>query len=575
MDSIKEISIDLLDDHPDNPRLFLRDNVVGGIAAQLEDKGYFDPAHALLVRPLNGRYQIIDGHHRKYAAIMADLAEIPCWIREMSDEDAYLELGLSNAQGELSSLEIGRHARGLPDGKWQDGLREYARQMGQHPQNVSTYRQGAEVLNFVLNIKCNIDITLYVKKALHLAAIHNLPQELWPIWTEWIVTPNNKGQLPSSKKATAVARSIQSKVVKALRGDDNNIPNKWESVFLSIEILAERLLGNNKALPAISQLIDLADKTEELIAQNAEALAPVYTVEKYHDWLGNGIGEDSWDRGQLRARWRDVLEMVKDKLEIVYTLWLACRSTEEIKKETGLSQAVIESLIEEAQTAYYEDIKPDSCQTFNLWKFTTCDVRYGVDYPGRIPGQIVENVLYFYTQPFDIVVDPMAGGGTTLDVCKAMRRRYRCYDIEPIRDDIEQHDLTTGFPEECQGCNLIFLDPPYWKQKQGDYSEDETNLANLPLDEFYKEMDKIFNGAFGMLADSGHIAVIIGPTQEQGQIHDHALRFAKMLADKFVYVSRIIVPYTTQQAKAYHVTDARDGRYMLKLYRDLLIYRKG
>jgi len=39
-----------------------------------------------------------------------------------------------------------------------------------------------------------------------------------------------------------------------------------------------------------------------------------------------------------------------------------------------------------------------------------------LDFEGAIPGQIVENVLYYYTEPFQVVVDPMAGGGTTIDL---------------------------------------------------------------------------------------------------------------------------------------------------------------
>jgi ParB-like chromosome segregation protein Spo0J len=38
---------------------------------------------------------------------------VPCWVREMSDEDAYMALALNNAQGELHPLERGYHALGV------------------------------------------------------------------------------------------------------------------------------------------------------------------------------------------------------------------------------------------------------------------------------------------------------------------------------------------------------------------------------------------------------------------------------------------------------------------------------
>ena len=72
------------------------------------------------------------------------------------------------------------------------------------------------------------------------------------------------------------------------------------------------------------------------------------------------------------------------------------------------------------------------------------------------------------------------------------------------------------------------------------------------------------------------MAIIIGPTQSQGIVYDHAFEFnTRALEIGFDRIIRIIVPYTTQQAKPYHVTDAKEGRYMLKLYRDLLVYRKA
>ena len=48
---------------------------------------------------------------------------------------------------------------------------------------------------------------------------------------------------------------------------------------------------------------------------------------------------------------------------------------------------------------------------------------------GSIPAAIVAHTLYYYTQPDALVVDPMAGGGRTLDVCQSMGRRCLAYDI--------------------------------------------------------------------------------------------------------------------------------------------------
>ena len=217
---------------------------------------------------------------------------------------------------------------------------------------------------------------------------------------------------------------------------------------------------------------------------------------------------------------------------------------------------------------------PESLQLYNLWKFGRADEQYGLDFPGRMPGQVVENLLYYYTDPFDIVIDPMAGGGTTVDVCKAWGRRYLAYDLRPVRPEIQQADVVQGWPVNYGKAALIILDPPYWMQKQGEYNSDEQNLANLSLDKFYQNMGRIFENSLAHLQDGGRLAIIISASQSSGEIYDHAIEFARIMADKLTLENRIIVPYTTQQCKPYHVQSAKDGKYMLKLYRDLLIYRK-
>jgi len=119
----------------------------------------------------------------------------------------------------------------------------------------------------------------------------------------------------------------------------------------------------------------------------------------------------------------------------------------------------IKRLSEGTQTAAPEGkFKP---KPFTVWNFSGCDPRFGrANFPGCTPGQLVQNILHYYTLEGDLVVDPMAGSGTIHDVCQAMNRRCLSYDLVPIRPFIKRHNVTKGFPEEARGCNLIFLDPP-------------------------------------------------------------------------------------------------------------------
>ncbi len=145
-----------------------REDVIEQIAAQIN--GEFDPAHALIVREAGDGYEIISGHHRALAAQKAGLTEVPCWVREMSDEDAYMALALCNAQGELNELEVGMHARG-------SGLsgRAYADKVGKPHRTIADRIQAAEVAEACADIR-TAEMSAQWSA---LAALHSAPRWLW------------------------------------------------------------------------------------------------------------------------------------------------------------------------------------------------------------------------------------------------------------------------------------------------------------------------------------------------------------------------------------------------------------
>jgi site-specific DNA-methyltransferase (adenine-specific) len=139
--------------------------------------------HALTVRRVDDGYEIISGHHRHAAAVKAGLKEVPCWVVDMDDDQAYMALATSNNQGELAALEIGLHALNavpLEKGVKGGGLAAYAKKIGKQKQHVSTYRKGAEVYRHVATT-CNNDVTGCRDKAHHLGCIADEDRrDLWP-----------------------------------------------------------------------------------------------------------------------------------------------------------------------------------------------------------------------------------------------------------------------------------------------------------------------------------------------------------------------------------------------------------
>jgi hypothetical protein len=104
----------------------------------------------------------------------AGLDAVPCWVREMTDDEAFMALVLANSQSELLPLERGIHA--LRSGK---GVREYAREVERAPSLVVRDRQAAEVFTNV-----NGDHTRLASKTMQLAELHATASWLWPALVE-------------------------------------------------------------------------------------------------------------------------------------------------------------------------------------------------------------------------------------------------------------------------------------------------------------------------------------------------------------------------------------------------------
>ena len=111
-----------------------------------------------------------------------------------------------------------------------------------------------------------------------------------------------------------------------------------------------------------------------------------------------------------------------------WDLWLNCLTEQEIADTIKVPQRTIHDWLSEngqlaefAQPPHATNDKPwGVVQHFDVWSFQNGG--HDSSYFGRMPPAVVENLLWLYTEPGDIVVDPFAGGGTTIDGAKAMGR---------------------------------------------------------------------------------------------------------------------------------------------------------
>lgn len=120
------------------------------------------------------------------------------------------------------------------------------------------------------------------------------------------------------------------------------------------------------------------------------------------------------------------------------------------------------------------------------------------EYVGATPSWIIWQLLTRYTREGDLVVDPMCGSGTTIDVARDLGRRALGYDLAPTRPDIFRADARS-LPLEPAKADFVFIDPPY--STHVDYSDDPRCIGKLDAADELDHGAAYFNAMRAVIAD--------------------------------------------------------------------------
>jgi hypothetical protein len=304
----------------------------------------------------------------------------------------------------------------------------------------------------------------------------------------------------------------------------------------------------------------------------------------------------SVDERSVRRYLSDIdKELREQRREQIASMWLACYTHDEIGAAVGTSAMDVSRAIEAN--------KMDSCPkcskllatyTDTEWKPPLYDIwSWGKrgdqsEHFGNSHIGIVDHLLYLFTEPFGIVVDPFGGGASTITVCKKRMRRYWVSDRkvpEKLKHEIgyREHDLvapdgtvTVSGPSRWGDVQLVYLDPPYWRQAEGQYSSDPTDLANMPLDQFNAALSGIIKGYAGKLKAGAHIALLIQPTQWKAENRGwpvyHDLDMIAAAPKRLRMKYHIICDLSTQQSNAQQVDATKETGELLVRSRRLVVW---
>jgi DNA modification methylase len=225
--------------------------------------------------------------------------------------------------------------------------------------------------------------------------------------------------------------------------------------------------------------------------------------------------------------------------------------------------------------------------TTTLWEYPSQDYgreRHGdKDYVGATPAWVIWQLLTRYTRENDVVLDPMCGSGTTIDVAKELGRKPAGFDLAPSRPDIRQADARK-IPLGEGTVDFAFIDPPY--STHVDYSDDPRCIGKLDaspeaddakgVNGYYAAMEQVIGELHRVLKNRRYMALYVSDSFKKGKpFMPIGFELFSLMRKRFKPIDIIAVVRHNRTLKRgnWHAA-ALEGNFFLRGFNYLFIMKK-
>lgn len=183
-----------------------------------------------------------------------------------------------------------------------------------------------------------------------------------------------------------------------------------------------------------------------------------------------------------------------------------------------------------------------NCPTQSYGKTPKGDNKFN----GVTPAFIIWNLIQRYTKQGDLVVDCMAGSGTTIDVAKEEGRRVIGYDIAPRRDVI-QNDAR-HLPLSDNSVDMHFIDSPYSDNIK--YSDHPDCIGKISCEDprFFTELEKVAKELYRTLKPGKILGWVIADQNKGGKFTPVGFKLYNMLCKYFETVEIVAIVIHNQRS---------------------------
>jgi len=160
---LEQVPVDLIDPNPFQPRRAFPEETLRELAESIRSSGVLQP---ILVRRVDGKYQLIAGERRLRAARMAGLQAVPAVIRDLGDRET-LELAVTEnvMREDLNPIEVA-HAYDSLQERFQLSHEEIAARIGINRSTVSNTLRLLGLPEQIQNMVANGDVSAGHARAL-------------------------------------------------------------------------------------------------------------------------------------------------------------------------------------------------------------------------------------------------------------------------------------------------------------------------------------------------------------------------------------------------------------------------
>ncbi len=223
-----------------------------------------------------------------------------------------------------------------------------------------------------------------------------------------------------------------------------------------------------------------------------------------------------------------------------------------------------------------------------LWEYPS--QQYGAggqgdqNYVGATPSWVIWQLLTRYTREGDLVVDPMCGSGTTLDVARDLKRRALGYDVSPSRDDVFRADARE-LPLEDGKADFVFVDPPYSTHVR--YSDEARCIGKLDAADqsraYYGAMGEVIGEIARVMKPGAHMGLYVSDSYKKRPEGSPLASFMPIGFELFGLMRERLEPvdvvcvvrHNAKLEKGNWRKAAEEGNFMLRGFNYLIIMRKA